>query len=159
MLKVMPWPWLSVSKQIWIKSFIWGTVFSCRSRDFKNIKGQSWRSIRNCYSARFEIDAPSVRLLRQIFSDLQLWPLIFLQPLNLQECTVSHLKDLIPIYLENESQGHSMTFNMGYLCSKYPYFISYIGLCWNRSWLHCTDPRKEILGCKFAVICKRWNQF
>ena len=48
MLKVMPWPWLSFSKQIWIRSFKWGTVRSCRSRGWKNIRGQSWRSIRNC---------------------------------------------------------------------------------------------------------------
>ena len=49
MLKVMPWPWLSFSKQIWIRSFKWGTVRSCRSRGWKNIRGQSWRSIRKCW--------------------------------------------------------------------------------------------------------------
>ena len=48
MLKVMPWSWLSVSKQIWIRSFKWGTVRSCRSRGCKNIRGQLWKSIRNC---------------------------------------------------------------------------------------------------------------
>ena len=47
MLKIMPWPWLSVSKQILIRSFKWGTVHPCRSRGCKNIKGQSWRSIKN----------------------------------------------------------------------------------------------------------------
>ena len=46
MLKVMPWSWLSVSKQIWIRSFKWGTVHSCKSRGCKNIWGQSWRSQR-----------------------------------------------------------------------------------------------------------------
>ena len=35
--------------EMWIKSFKWGTVHSCRSRDCKNIRGQSWRSIRNCW--------------------------------------------------------------------------------------------------------------
>ena len=44
--------------------------------------------------------------------DLQLWSLIFLQPLDLQECTVPHLKDLINICLKKECQGHGMTFNM-----------------------------------------------
>ena len=39
----MPWPWLSVSKQIWIRSFKWGTVHFCKSRVCKNIWGQSWR--------------------------------------------------------------------------------------------------------------------
>ena len=50
--------------------------------------------------------------------------MIFLQPLDLQGCAVSCLKDLINICLENESQGYGMTFNMIYVCSKYPYFIS-----------------------------------
>ena len=44
----MPWPWLLISEQIWIRSFKWGTVRSCRSRGCKNIRGQSWRPIRNC---------------------------------------------------------------------------------------------------------------
>ena len=66
---------------------------------------------------------------RQFLIDLQLWPLIFLQPLDLQECTVPHLKDLIHICLENESQCHGMTFNMIYDCSKYPHFISHRGFC------------------------------
>ena len=56
-------------------------------------------------------------------------PLIIFQPLDLQECTVPHLKDLINTCLENESQGHGMTFNMIYDRSKYPHFISYRGLC------------------------------
>ena len=48
----MPWPWLSFSKQIWIRSFKWGTVHSCRSRGCKNIRGQSWRSKKICQSSR-----------------------------------------------------------------------------------------------------------
>ena len=48
MLKVMPWPWFSVSKQIWIGSFNCGTLRSCRSTDCKNIKGQIWRSKKIC---------------------------------------------------------------------------------------------------------------
>ena len=47
-LKVIPHLWTYGSKQIWIRSFKWGTVHSCRLRGCKNIRGQSWRSIRNC---------------------------------------------------------------------------------------------------------------
>ena len=36
-----------VSKQIWIRSFKWDTVHSCRSRGCKNIWGQSSRLIKN----------------------------------------------------------------------------------------------------------------
>ena len=46
--KIMPQPWTSGSKKIWIISFKWGTVHSCTLRGCKNIRGQSWRSIRNC---------------------------------------------------------------------------------------------------------------
>ena len=129
MLKVMPWPWLSISKQIWIRSFKWGTVCSSRWRGCKKIRGQNLRLKKTARSARPRAHQSQIWLSWQFLIDLQLWPLIFLQPLNLQGCTVFCLKDLILIYLENESQGHSMTLNMGYLCSKYPYFISYRGLC------------------------------
>ena len=37
--------------------------------------------------------------------------------------TVPRLKDLIYICLDTESQGHGITFNMIYLCSKYPYIF------------------------------------
>ena len=35
----MPWSWLSLSKQILIRSFKWGTVSSCRLRGWKNTRG------------------------------------------------------------------------------------------------------------------------
>ena len=120
----------SGSSQIGGRSLKLGTKHSFWSRDCKNIRGQSWRSKENLPvqpdpgCGGFESGR-----VGNFFLDLQLWPLIFLQPLDLQECTVSHLKDLINIYLENESQGHGMTFNIIYHCSKYPYFISYRGLC------------------------------
>ena len=47
MLKVTPQPWTSGSKQIWIRSLKWSTLHSWRSRGYKNIKDQSWRSIKN----------------------------------------------------------------------------------------------------------------
>ena len=59
--------------------------------------------------------------------DLQISPQIFLQPLDLKECTVPHLKDLIHICLEPEAQGCGITFNRFYVGSKYPYFIPYRG--------------------------------
>ena len=59
--------------------------------------------------------------------DLLKWPQLFLQPLDLQECTVPHLKDLIHICSKLEAQGWGMTFNRFYVGSKYPYFISYRG--------------------------------
>ena len=46
-VKVMPQPWTSGSKQIWIRSFLWDTVLSCMSRDCKYTKGQSWRLLKN----------------------------------------------------------------------------------------------------------------
>ena len=72
-----------------------------------------------------------------IIFDHELSQPITLLKIVVESPIVPYLKDLIHICLENESQGHSMTFNMGYLCSKYPYFISYRGLCKNRKCLHC----------------------
>ena len=66
----------------------------------------------------------------QFLIKLQLWPLTFLQPLDLKEDTVPHLKELIHVCSETESQGHGITFKMIYLHSRYPYFISYRGLIW-----------------------------
>ena len=53
--------------------------------------------------------------------------MIFLQSLDLQECTAPHFKNLIHICLEPEAQGCGMTFNRFYVESKYPYFIPYRG--------------------------------
>ena len=39
---------------------------------------------------------------------------VFLQPLDLQECTVLHMKDLSHICLELKVQGCGMTFNRFY---------------------------------------------
>ena len=122
----MPQVWASVSKQIWIRSLKWGTV-CCRSRGCQNIRDQSLRLKRNCWLGLIRINATGASWTGGFFINLQPWPLIFLQPLNLQECTVPHLKDLIHICLEPELQGCGMTFNRFYVGSKYPYFISYRG--------------------------------
>ena len=80
-----------------------------------------------CQLGQLKPYAPGAGWTGRFFINLQLWPLIFLQPLDLQECTVPHFKDLIYIWLEPEAQGCGMTFNMFYVGSKYPYFISYRG--------------------------------
>ena len=46
-LKVAPHSWVTGSDQIWVRSFKWGTVNSCRLRGYKNIRGQSWRLKKN----------------------------------------------------------------------------------------------------------------
>ena len=51
--------------------------------------------------------------------DLQIWPLIFLQPLDQNECLVHHLKDLPHICLEPKVQDHRMTFKVYNVGSKY----------------------------------------
>ena len=78
---------------------------------------------------------------------------MFLQSLTLQELKVPHLKDLTLIYLEPEAQGFGMTFNVCYVGSKYPYFITHRGSFQNRSDEHCTAMmeiketyRKMLLG-------------
>ena len=55
--------------------------------------------------AQFDNDVLWVSWTSRFFINLQLWPLIFLQSIDMQRCTVSHLKDLIHIYLEPEVQG------------------------------------------------------
>ena len=60
--------------------------------------------------------------LAEIFFELQLWPLISLQPLNQNQCLVPHLKDSFHICLEIKVQGFWMTFSVCSCCSKHPYF-------------------------------------
>ena len=60
--------------------------------------------------------------LADIFFELQLWPLISLQPLDQNHCLVPHLKDLFHISLGSKAQSFWMTFNICNLGSKYPYF-------------------------------------
>ena len=62
---------------------------------------------------------------------------MFLQSLDLQECTVPHLKDLIHICLKLEAQGCDMTFNKFYVGTP----ISY---------------HTEANGCIFFAAVVRW---
>ena len=79
------------------------------------------------------------------------WPpnltLVFLQPLDLRTSIVTHLKNLIHICLELETQNYGMTFNVCCVGSKYPFFISNRGSCQNRSDEHCV-----IFSKKFSFI-------
>ena len=100
-------------------------MHSCRLIGCKNIKCQSWRFIKNLpvqpalgAAALFETGR-----VGNFLCDLQLWPQILWQPLDLQECTIPHLKDLIHICLEFEAQDLCMSFNRFYVGSKYPYHI------------------------------------
>ena len=100
----------------------------CKSIGCKNIKGQSWRSIKNLpvqpALGRIEFELAELAIFYATSNfDLK----FFLQPLDLQECTVPHLKDLIHICLGPEAQGCGMTFKRFYVGSKYPFFISYRG--------------------------------
>ena len=94
-----------------------------------DVKVGGWKI--NADSVWFNTDAPWVGWSCRFFFDLQLWLLIFLQPLDLQRCNLPPLKDLNHISLETKAQDYGMTFNVCYVGSKYPHFIS------NRSWLHC----------------------
>ena len=78
----------------------------------------------NCTFGQLKPNVPGASWTGRFFINLQLWPLIFLQPLDLQECTVPHFKDLIDTCLEPEAQGCGTTFNRFYFWSMYPYFIS-----------------------------------
>ena len=99
----------------------------CRSRGCKNIKGQSWRSIKNLPVQPAPGASGSSWPSWQFSLRSPTFTINILQPLDLQECTVPHLKYLIHICLELEAQGYGITFNMFYVGSKCPYFISYRG--------------------------------
>ena len=68
----MPWPWLSFSKQILIRSFKWGIVHPCRLRGCKNIRGQSWRLKKSARSARPQAHQTRIWLSWQFLIDLWL---------------------------------------------------------------------------------------
>ena len=102
-----------ILKQIWSRSFIWGTKHWFWSRGCKDIRGQSWRSKK--ISARAPDSRPmhpGPAVSADIFFDLQLWPLISLQPLDQNQCLVPHMKDLLRICLEIKGQSFWMNFKV-----------------------------------------------
>ena len=126
------------------RSFKWGTKHWFWSRGCKDIRGQSWRSKK--ISARAPDSRPmhGPAVLADIFFVLQLWPLISLQPLDQNQCLVSHLKDLLPICLEVKAHSFWVTFKVLNLGSKQPYFNSaYV-------------VRVPIFS--FTTVCMKWDQ-
>ena len=74
-----------------------------------------------CRSAWFEPMCPGSAELVDIFSELQLWSLVSLLPLDQNQFLVPHLKDLFHICLETKAQGFWMTFKLCNLGSKWPH--------------------------------------
>ena len=81
-----------------------------------------WGFLTSCRSAWCEPMRPGSAELADILSQLQLWPLVSLQPLDQNQYLVPHLKDLLCIGLEIKAESFWMTFNIWNICSKYPYF-------------------------------------
>ena len=65
---------------------------------------------------------PGSTELADIFIDLQIQPLISLQPLDQNQCLVPQMKDLLYICLEIKDQGFQMTFKVCNLGSNRPHF-------------------------------------
>ena len=63
-------------------------------------------------------------LLADIFSNLQLWPLMLLQPLGQNQCLVPYLKDVFHKCLETKAQGFWMNSKVSNLGSKWPHLHS-----------------------------------
>ena len=116
------------------------------------IRGQSWRSKEIADSAWFETDTPKPGPYQKILFYLRLWPLIFLQPSDQNQCLVPHLKDLIEICLEPKAQGHGMNFKVCNLKSRQPHLCSTY-LVSVASQLHTivTFGSVEILLCFFSL--------
>ena len=98
-LKVMPRPWLAG-----VGSIQWNTKHLFWSRGCKNTRGQSWR-FRKKLSTQPELVPmrPHTSEVADYFFNLQFWPLIFMQPLQQNECLVAHLKK--SICLDPDAQG------------------------------------------------------
>ena len=86
--------WALIPKQIWNRSFKWGTINPFLSMGCKVTISQSWSL------EKISADRPGSNpcafepgRLADIFSELKLWPLVSLQPLAQNQCLVSHFKD------------------------------------------------------------------
>ena len=131
-LKVMLLPWASGSKQIWIRSFKWGTLCSCRSIGCKITSLQSWQSKKSWDSLGSRLHFSRLYVVNRCSSSdpgsipgrRKLWEPAILQSFGLQCSIVPHLKDLKHIYLDFTAQARYGTFSMIYTMSKFPHFIS-----------------------------------
>ena len=100
-LKVMPQPWPSVFKQIWIRSFKRSTLCSCRSRGHKSIWGQSWISKKICLFYRAPGESVSNPAKSAIFFSISNFHLLHFYKLLTYKCVkyLIYVKDLIHISL------------------------------------------------------------
>ena len=108
-LKVMLLPWASGSKQIWMRSFKWGTVCFCRSNGCKVTSLQSLQS-KKCwdildsrlqFSRVYVVNRCSSGGPGSIPGHCKLWGPTILRPLGLQGQKLIFLKDLIYFYKYN----------------------------------------------------------
>ena len=84
--------------------------------------------------------------------------LYFLWLLELKDCKVPHLKDMIHICLNSEAQVCGMTFKECKDGSEYPCFISYRGSCQNRCDEHC-KYNKIILNYRKKILSLDWFKY
>ena len=105
---------------MWNSSFKWSTKHWFWSSDWRNIKDEKLE-VKKTSTRRRRISLKSSQV-SNFFFDLQLWPLIPLQPYDQNQCLVLHLKDPFHICLETKVQGFWMTFKVCNYCSKQPYF-------------------------------------
>ena len=101
-------------------------MHSCRWRACKNIKGQSWRLIKNLLGQPDPAISGSRPAELAIFFATSNFDLEYFCSL-LTSKNVKYLIWKIHICLEPEAQGSDMTINRIYVESKFPYFISYRG--------------------------------
>ena len=97
-VKVLSRPWASRPTLVRTRPLKWGTWRLWTPSGSKNTSRQSWR-----------ID---VLVLKRTFSIVQLWRLIFLEPLRVKRHYVSHFKGLISAKVELEAQGRDSTFTI-----------------------------------------------
>ena len=77
--KVMSWPWNSSSKKIWIKSFKW-IDFSQVAAKISKVKVGGWKKMPT-WPNYIDTDTPKAVWTGIFYFHLQLWPLMFLEPL------------------------------------------------------------------------------
>ena len=94
------------------------------------LKDRGWKEICQYSHVRERFGLESCRFIN--------WPLIFLEPLDQNQCLVPHLKDLSHICLEPEVQGHDLTFRVCNLGSKQPHLYIALYVVSIASQLHTT---------------------
>ena len=101
-VKVVSRPWASGSTLALIRPLKWGTLRLWTPTGSKNTRRQSWMIEKN---VRFSTKS-------DVFSIIQLWRLVFLEPVGVQRRNVPHFKGLINAKVDLEPQGHDTTFTL-----------------------------------------------